>query len=177
MIALTGLAAGCTSATSRTDAGQAQAAPQVTSGPETGHLFAHGAVHRGDRAVPGADAVISLWPETADDPVGALVDLHEIPVVTDAQGRWAVQLDPDAIPAKYFPASRDFVNFDLRVVDGPTVATWSTTLHVVGDPGVWRTDGARPGDAVMEIDIDLDAETITITDSHGEATRSPLPLG
>ncbi|MDP3949137.1 hypothetical protein [Microbacterium sp.] len=52
-----------------------------------------------------------------------------------------------------------------------------SSIHVENETStsgniVWRTEGARPGDAAMEIDIDLESETIT--DSQGAAESATI---
>lgn len=168
---------GCSSDSDSEDSddGRHRAASFATSGPETGDLFVHGTVRRGGTAVRDAEVAVSLFPEEEDAPVGEVVDTFDAePAVTDAHGEWAVRLDPETIPSRYFPADHDFLNFDLMVRDEARFAMCSTTLWLVGERGVWRTEGSRTGDALMVIELDLESETITITDSQGHPSTSTL---
>ena len=103
-------------------------------------------------------------------------DGHEVPmwdtkpVKTDANGRYAVRIDPDVVPGKFFE-DVDMLNFDLDVVIGKRFATWGSTLYLVGRPQVWRTDGARVGDTVMDMSLDFGSRKVTTTDSDGHKTR------
>lgn len=148
----------------------------VTSGPETGDVFAHGTVHSAGDPVANAEVVIAVWPDVVDEEVGEEIDLHEVAVTTDAEGDWVVRLDPDTVPSRYFPADEDYLNFEVRVFAGDAMAVWNNTLHLVGEPPVWRTLGSRAGDSLMEIDMNLASEEITITDSQEEASTHPLPV-
>ena len=151
----------------------------VTSGAGTGDLFVHGVVEREGHPVDGAEVEVVLTPEDLSDvEVGEAVrQLVASSARSDADGSFAVRLDPDEVPSKYFGLDREFLNFELRVADSQDFATWHTTLHPVGDPTVWRTwESAAPADAAMRIALDLEAERIVITDSVGEEQRSDLPV-
>jgi hypothetical protein len=60
---------------------------------------------------------------------------------------------------------------------GSTSAEWSSTAWLVDDGDVWRSEGARTGDQVIDVSMDLGTGQVTLTDSLGEAETSPLTLG
>jgi hypothetical protein len=131
-------------------------------------LFVHGSIRRGKEPASGVRVWVLLWP--ADD--GAGVGQKEYSwgkqVSTDARGHWAVRIDPDTIPSKYFPASDNLLNFHLEVADGKRFGTSGSTLYLLKRARVWRSEDSRPGDAVMDVSIDEDANEIVFTDSHGD---------
>jgi hypothetical protein len=149
----------------------------VTSGPETGDLIAHGTVLDQGKPVSGAEVVVSLWPETDDMEVGQSFSLWDSEkATTDSDGDWFLQLDPDTIPSKFWPSGEEFLNIDLRIIDAPRTLSWSTTVYSVGERKVWRTEGARAGDPVLDVDVDLGREKITRTDSRGDSETSDAPI-
>lgn len=149
----------------------------VTSGPETGDLIAHGTVLDQGKPVSGAEVVVSLWPETSDMELGQSFSLWDSETATtDRDGDWFLQLDPDTIPSKFWPSGEQFLNIDLRVIDAPRALSWSTTVYSVGDRKVWRTEGARVGDPVLDVDVDLGKEKITLTDSRGDSETTDAAI-
>jgi len=151
----------------------------VTVGPQTGDVFVHGTVSRNRKPVEGAEVLVNLSPEEemAEAKEGERIKLWSTkPVATDESGRWVVRIDPDTVPSKYFPASQDYLNFELMVSQGAEFTTWGSTLWLLKDTRVWRTENSRPGDAVMDIALDLGKEKIAITDSSGEVERSSMPV-
>ncbi len=80
-------------------------------------------------------------------------------------------------PSAFLSGSPAFVNFDVVVETGSTSAHWSTSAWQVDDGDVWRSEGGRTGDRVIDVSMDLGARQVTLTDSLGEATISPLALG
>ena len=148
-----------------------------TQGPETGTMLVHGTVSDDGEPVEGARVRVSVM-TTEDVAVGETVPFWDAaPAFTDARGRYVIDADPDRIPSEFFPADEDFLNFDLMVTSGDASAFWATTAWLLTDPDVWRTEGSRPGDAVLTVDLDLGEETITLTDSQGRAETSELPVG
>lgn len=159
----------------------ADAAPEVaelvTSGPGSGDLLVHGVVSRDGAPQPGVEVVVSLWPETDDLEVGDAVDMWSTdPVETDEDGRYGVRVDPQELSSRYFPAGREFLNFDVLVSSDARSTTWSTTAWLLEDSGVWRSEGSRPGDEVIDLTFDLGEETVTLTDSQGRSDTDASPL-
>jgi hypothetical protein len=162
-------AAGCASA----EGAASSAAPSrsvVTAGPKTHDLFLTGTIRRGGHRVRGARVSVELM-STEDVKNGQVVPTWDTrPVKTDADGRYAVRIDPDVIPAKFFE-DVDMLNFDLDVVIGKQFASWGSTLFLVGRPQVWRSEEARVGDSVMDMSLDFGSRTVTTTDSEGHETH------
>lgn len=152
-------------------------APVATSGPDTGDVFVHGRVLRDGNPVSDASVSAMVSPEDDDTEVGEVVDTLDVPEVrTDEDGRYALRLDPAEVPGKYVGSS-GYVNFELLVDDREVMAIWNTTVWLVGNDSVWRSDEQdRTGDSVLELSVDLTDETVTQVDSSGERTREPLPV-
>lgn len=142
-------------------------------------VFLTGTVTRGGEHVEGAQVVATLWPENDDSEVGDLIEMFDVDdAVTRADGSFTLYLDPDDVPTRYFGGDRSYVNFDFRVFDDGEFATWGSTLHPVGSPQTWRTEGgAVAADAPLEMHLDLEKQRITMVDSYGESTSSDLPVG
>lgn len=158
-----------------TPAAISQPADPSTAGPRTGDLFATGTVRDENGPVRGASVSVVLWPESDDAVVGERVELWStLPVSSDARGRWWVRLDAATIPDQYLPASRDYLNFELKLSAGTVSTSWNTTVHRVGAREVWRTDGGRPDDQVLDVAFDLGAGRITLTSSDGRVETSAL---
>ena len=168
------LVAGCAS-----EQAPERAADLVTSGPDTGDLLLSGIVHDGRSPVADAEADLVIWPADLDGSAeGDIVDTFTTPRArVGADGRFAIHLDPDRIPSRYFSAGADFVNFDIEVWWGRKTTTWSSTVSLVPGSRVWRTDGARSGDPVVDADFDLGSHRIALTSSLGEVEKGSLPVG
>ncbi|WP_121252162.1 hypothetical protein [Nocardioides ferulae] len=148
-----------------------------TSGPETGTMLVHGTVSDDGEPVEGARVRLAVM-TTEDVAVGETVPFWDAePAFTDAGGRFAIDADPDRIPSEFFPADEEFLNFDLLVTTEDASAFWATTAWLLTDPDVWRTEGSRPGDEVLRVDLDLGEETITLTDSQGRAETHEMSVG
>jgi hypothetical protein len=156
----------------------AKANPAVTTaGPKTGDLFPRGRLMNGKVWLAKARVWISLSPVDDDTKIGEQVPLWESKKAkTDAKGRYLIRVDPDELPSKFFDAENQFLNFDLHFVANRTFGTTSATLWLLDDPQVWRTEGARRGDAVLALSFDIENGTLTTTDSTGETTRSKFLL-
>jgi len=110
-----------------------------------------------------------------DVEVGEVVPQREIEARVD-DGRYEVVLDPDEIPSGFWDGE-DYVNFDLRVVDGGRMAFWGTTAHLV-DGDFWHSDsGVRVGDRVLRIDFDLGRETVRETGATSRSGLAVMDLG
>lgn len=151
------------------------ARPLVTAGPDTASLFVHGVVTRGKDPVAGASVVYTLLPEDDDTKPGGIVDTVESkPVKTDADGHYALTIDPDRLTSRYF--SGNYLNFDFAVYEGGTSASWGSTVWLVDDR-VWRSDEqALVGDPVLTMSLDLTKRKITTFNSLGERESHDLPV-
>ena len=148
------------------------------SGPESRDVLVHGRVLDAGKPVEDAAVTIEIWPDSDDHEydVGETVDMFDVTTSTDAEGRYVVVVDPRRLESRYF-GGHDFVNFDVRVESGGDMTSWSTTTHLVGADGIWRSEPeARVGDRVLELAFDLSEETVDTTTSTGETTREDLPV-
>lgn len=146
----------------------------ATAGPETGDVLVRGVAVRDEKPVAGAQVWVALYPIDDDAAVGETVDVWTSESVsTDAEGAYAVAVDPDQLTSKYYDG--DFLNFTINVSEQGDLATWNSTVWPVR--GVWRSDErARVADPVLAIDFDLAAPSVVLTDSFGESEQSKLPL-
>jgi hypothetical protein len=148
------------------------------AGPTTGDVLVQGTVRGADPSGGPTHVEVALWPQRDDTEVGERVELFQTqPVTVDAAGHWAVELDPATVSSTFLAGSPAFVNFDVMVEAGSTSAEWSSTAWLVDDGDVWRSEGARTGDQVIDVSMDLGTGQVTLTDSLGEAETSPLTLG
>ena len=165
------------SACSRSDEPSSRAAAISTSGPSTKDLFVYGTVQRNGKPLR-AQVFVLLEDEagTADakvgDSIGMLTAAH---AVTGADGRFAVRVDADRSPTKYFIGGRDRtgLNFELNVNAGREFVPWGGTAFTVGRGGVWRTDRtATAADAVLRVALDVGTRRRVVTDSFGQEEKS-----
>lgn len=141
----------------------------ATAGPATGLLLAHGTVVRGGDPVENASVVLQAMPVTSAADVDEGAQRWSAPVVrTDAEGDYELRLDPDDIPAAYYPDSYSFLEFDLVFGDGAGLALWRGMVFQRTRPDLWRTEGASPSDAVLRVDVDLASGDVNALDSWGE---------
>jgi hypothetical protein len=153
-------------------------AAAALAGPTTGDVLVQGTVRRADPSGGPTHVQVALWPQRDDTEVGERVELFQTqPVTVDATGHWVVALDPATVSSTFRAGSPAFVNFDVMVEAGSTSAEWSSTAWLVDDGDVWRSEGARTGDQVIDVSMDLGTGQVTLTDSLGEAETSPLTLG
>jgi hypothetical protein len=156
---------------------QTQPVNVVPAGPATGDLFLVGTVTANGEPLPGARVYLSLTPEDDDTAPGTKVDSWQSePDMTNADGRFSISIDPDQPPARYWPTSRNFLNFELMVGADGELATWGSTLWLLPDELVWRTQQAGLDDRVMDVSLDMAEETIEVTDSEGNTESAELAV-
>lgn len=156
--------------------GCAQAPPDAvveealaTAGPASGLLLAHGTVVRGGEPVENATVVLQAMPVTSAAEADEGAQRWSAPTVrTDADGNYALRLDPADIPAEYYPDSYSFLEFDLVFGDGAGLALWPGLVFLRTRPDLWRTEGASPSDGVLRVDVDLESGVVSPIDSYGE---------
>lgn len=141
----------------------------ATAGPASGLLLAHGTVVRGDEPLENANVVLQAVPVTSASENDEGAQRWSAPTVTtDADGNWALTLDPKDIPEEYYPEGYSFLEFDLVFGDGRGLAVWKGMVYLRTRPDLWRTEGAGPKDGVLRVDVDLESGDVTATDSAGE---------
>ena len=97
-------------------------------------------------------------------------------MTTTADGRYAIRIDPLELPSKYLGVDSHFLNFELMFVAEKQLGIWGSTLWLLKDPRVWRSEGASHGDAVVSLTYDLGRSRLTTTDSTGEVTLDKFSL-
>ena len=128
-------------------------------GPGSGDLLVHGVVRRDGEPHAGAEVVVSLWPEPDDTEVGEVVEMLDHRAGHDGVGRrLRSQSRPvDELPSRYFPVRSGLPEASTcRSWAMPRFVEW--TQHRVAPrrpTSVWRSEGSRPGDAAIEMDVDL----------------------
>ncbi len=141
----------------------------ATAGPASGLLLAYGTVVRDGSPLENANVVLQATPVTSAADADAGAQRWSAPIVsTDAEGNWALRLDPSDIPEAYYPDSYSFLEFDLVFGDGAGLAVWHGTVYLRTRPDLWRTEGAGPPDGVLRVDVDLESGDVSATDSRGE---------
>ena len=136
----------------------------------------HGTITTHGKPLTGVKVWFQLWPENADDiKEGESVDMWDsTPVTTDADGRYALRLDPDELTSAYFGG--DFLNFDLNMYTDGKGATWGSTVSLV-QREVWRTDEqSLVGDPVLTMSADVGTSKITLVDSRGDRETGDLTM-
>jgi hypothetical protein len=157
--------AGCASGTPDAPAEEILA----TAGPASGLLLAHGTVKRGGEPLENANVVLQAMPVTSASDSDAGAQRWTSPAVrTDADGNYALRLDPSEIPEEYYPDSYSFLEFDLVFGDGAGLAVWHGMVFLRTRPDLWRTEGAGPSDGVLRVDVDLESGEVSPLDSRGE---------
>ena len=144
-----------------------------TAGPRAGDLFVYGDVLDDGKPAKDVQLQVMMWPER-DFAVGESFALHEVEAKVD-DGRYGVWVDPDEIPAAYWPADQDFQNFEVMLLAGGSRVTWSTTVWRVDGRG-WRSEGARLGDPALRMDFDVSRETVRTTESDGTTSTEKTPV-
>ena len=171
------LAACAACSASGEEAGERRDRPAL-SGPESRDVLVHGRVLDDGKPVADAAVTIQVWPEGDMDEieVGDTIDMFDVTMSTDDEGRYVVLVDPRELESRYFGGS-DFVNFDVLVGADGRMTSWSTTTYLIGAGRIWRSDPeARTGDRALELRFDLSKQTVETTTSTGETTREDLTV-
>lgn len=146
----------------------------ATSGPETGTILVHGIVKKDGKPLSGTQIGLTLMPEgdhMDDVRADGSIDTYDPkPVITGADGAFALPLDPEELSSKYY--NGDFLNFEMMAFHDRSMGSWNSTVYLI-DERVWRSDEqARVADPLLRMDFDFGKQTVVVTDSLGEKETS-----
>lgn len=131
-----------------------------------------GTVTRDGEPVADVPVQVHMTP-TGNHKVGETIRVKGLrPVRTDAEGRYSVTLERDALPDRFF-LSRNVLNFQMHVLE-PFVLPVFLPAQYYPRSGTWgavqRPDAGRP----PRVDFDLGAMTVQARPGDGSSERYSL---